>query len=96
MPIKHFVYLKIAGDKYDQGLAKLMEQTMCDVQKELRGFQKYQILRADRKDSDTDSVLIELTFENQQIEELYLAHPLHVAMLQQIKPDLVDKAAFDA
>ena len=96
MPMKHFVYLKIAGEKYDQGLAELMEQTMRDVQKELQGFQGYQVLRAARNVSDTDSVLIELTFENQQVQELYLAHPLHVAMLQQIKPDLVDKAAFDA
>lgn len=94
--MKHYVYLKIVGERYDQGLGELMEQTMRDAQKELEGFRDYQILRAEKNGSEADSVLIELTFENQQVQELYLAHPLHVSMLQRIKPDLVDKAVFDA
>lgn len=94
--MKHYVYLKIAGEKYEQGLADFMGQALCDAKRALEGFQNYRVLKAQRNGADTDSVLVELTFENLQAQERYLAHPLHVEMLQKIKPDLVDKAVFDA
>lgn len=94
--MKHFVYLKIKGGEYDQSLKVRMEQIMNDLLRSVCGFQAYRILQAKRETSETYPVLIELTFADQQAKGYYLAHPLHLELLRQIKPVLVDKAAFDA
>lgn len=94
--MKHYVYLKFAGEKYEQGLADFMLQTLKEAKRTLEGLQSYQVLKAKRDGAGADSVLVELTFEDLRARERYLAHPLHMEMLRRIAPDLVDKAVFDA
>lgn len=94
--MNHYVYLKFPGEKVDSKIYDLMEQTVHQARDEIDGFQSYQIMKSEQEHANTCSVLIELTFDDQRTKDLYLMHPLHRSMLQQIKSAIIDKAIFDA
>lgn len=94
--MRHFVFLRFAGENYNATLKESMVSAMEKAQAVLQGFLDFQMYEnRTRADGDT-SVLIELSFIDAAAKDTYLKHPLHLALLEKIKPIAQEKAAFDS
>lgn len=94
--MRHYVFLKIPA-KYDLPvLIGGMERILDEAQAAVPGFRHRQVLKQANPGTDAVSVLIALDFDSSEEKDDYLQHPLHLALLQQIKPVVMEKAVFDS
>ena len=94
--MKHYVFLKFhAGCSADE-LLNGMECVLAQAQDSIPGFEHYQVLKECNASGALSSVLIVLKFVSVIEKDNYLQHPLHLALLRQIKPAVTEKAVFDS
>jgi len=93
--MKHYVYLKLAAGYSAGELICRMERVLTEAQNTLPGFEQYQVLTEPNPNTEPLSVLIVLKFVSCAEKDNYLQHPLHLALLRQVKPAISEKAVFD-
>ena len=94
--MKHYVYLKIPAEHNSSELFGGMERILDEAQTVIPGFQHHQVLKETNSGTEAVSALIVLDFASCEEKDNYLQHPLHLALLQQIKPVVIEKAVFDS
>lgn len=88
----HYVYLRLRNREH------LLTETKLILEKAkaaILGILSVDVLaQGDCLDREIN-MLVVLSFVNTQSKDIYLAHQLHKEFLQQLKPDILEKAVFD-
>lgn len=94
--MKHYVCLKMGAEHDLASLFNEMERVLAEAQNTLPGFRHHQVLKETIPGTKAVSVLTVLDFASCEEKGNYLRHPLHLALLQQIKPAVIEKSVFDS
>ena len=94
--MKHFVFLEIEQERCNQTFLNEMKSVLQEACEVIGGFLDYQILLENHSCDSHVRILISLSFTDWAVKDRYLAHPLHMALLQKIKPVILNKAIFDS
>lgn len=92
----HYVFLKFPAGYCAGELLDKMEGVLIQAQDTMLGFEHHQILTESDVSGALLSALIILQFASTTAKDNYLQHPLHLALLQQVKPIITGRAVFDS
>ena len=93
--MKHYVDLKFRQETFEDSLLETVKSVLKQACDRIPGFQDFEVLKANDWSESSRKVLLVLEFSGTESLKTYIAHDLHMQMLQTVKPHLADKAIFD-
>lgn len=93
--MKHYVDLNFRQETFQDGLLETVESVLKQACDRIPGFRTFELLHDRDWSESSRKVLLVLEFSDTESLKTYIAHDLHIQMLQTVKPHLADKAIFD-
>ena len=93
--MKHYVDLKFRQETFTESLLETVKSVLRQACDQISGFQAFELLHAKDWSEDNRKVLLVLEFADSESLKTYIAHHLHIQLLQTVKPHLADKTIFD-